>query len=216
MEQYLSLINELLEIKDELYGMNLITPFGGNLSIRCPDDPNKVLITPSSVYKKNLHPDQMLLVDLDGRVLNETKFKASSENPIHLTLLRDRPDLNAVIHTHPPYTTIAAITGIEMQPITSDAVLLNNIPIVEWTTTGTAESGRIISEALSTKGYFVVVRNHGLFVCGPTIQFAAGITIMLEITCKQLVICKLLGGTQKLLSQDTIEVIHELLKKGGS
>ena len=188
MEQYLPIINELLEIKDELYAKGLITPFGGNISVRCPDDPKKVIITPGSVYKKNLRPDQFLCVDLEGNILNESKYKTTSETPIHLTILRDRPDINAVIHTHPVYTTIFAVSGIEFLPLTSDAVILGSLPIVEWTRTGTPESGQVLSQAFSKGGLFAVIRNHGLVVGGPTLQFASGVTTMIEDTCKALVI----------------------------
>jgi L-fuculose-phosphate aldolase len=208
MEQYLPIINELLDIKDELYAKGLITPFGGNISVRCPDDPKKVIITPGSVYKKNLRPDQFLCVDLEGNILNESKYKTTSETPIHLTILRDRLDINAVIHTHPIYTTIFGIIDIEFLPITSDAVILGELPIVEWTRTGTAESGQVLSQAFSKGGLFAVIRNHGLVVGGPTLQFASGITTMIEDTCKALVISKNMGIAPKLLSQEDIDYIH--------
>jgi L-fuculose-phosphate aldolase len=155
-----------------------------------------------------------LLLDLDGNILENSKYKSTSETPIHLTILRNRPDINVVIHTHSPYATVVGLTDLEFQPITSDAVMLGELPIVEWTTTGTAESGKILSEAFSEKKFFVLIRNHGLVVGGPTLEFASGITTMVEDTCKELVLCHQLGLKPRLLPVEKIEIIHGLMKKG--
>ena len=212
LEQYTEVLNELLDIKDELYTKGLITPFGGNISVRCPDDPSKVLVTPGGIYKKFLKPEHFLLLDLQGKILNETKNKPTSETPIHLAILRARPDVNAVVHTHPVHATTLGITDLEFLPITADAVMIGKLPIVEWTETGSQESGQIIADAIGETGSFVLIRNHGLFVCGPSLQFASGITDMIETVCKELVLCKMIGTQPSVLPPEKIAVIHELLK----
>ncbi|BBB49623.1 class II aldolase/adducin family protein [Pelolinea submarina] len=212
MEQYTKILEELLDIKDELYLKGLITPFGGNISVRCPDDPSKALVTPGSVYKKNLKPEHFIQLDLQGNILNETKFKPTSETPIHLAILRARPDVNAVIHTHPVHATTLGVSDLDFLPITADAVIIGNLPIVEWTETGSPKSGQIIADAIGEHGNFVLIRNHGLFVCGPSLQFAAGITDMIETVCKELVLCKMMGVHPRVLPKEKIAVIHELMK----
>jgi len=211
MEQYTKILNELLDIKDELYSKGLITPLGGNISVRCPDDPTKALVTPGSVYKKNLKPEHFLLLDLQGKVLNETKYKPTSETPIHLAFLRARPDVNAVVHTHPVYATAFGVADLEYLPITGDAAMIGKLPIVEWTQTGSAESGEIVAGALSNSNY-VLIRNHGLFVCGPHLQYASGVTDMIEAICKGLVLCKMMGVNPRVLSTEKVALIQEMMK----
>jgi L-ribulose-5-phosphate 4-epimerase len=212
MEAYTELKKEFLEIKDDLYSQGLITPLGGNISIRCPDDANKVLVTPSGIYKKSLKPEQILCLDLQGNVLSDTKYKPTSETPIHLAIMRSRPDVNAVVHTHAVFATAFGVSGLEFQPITADAAMIGQLPIVEWTVTGSKESGEIISKALAGHQNYVLIRNHGLFVCGPNLQYAAGITVMIEAICKGLVLCKMMGVNPKVLAPDKVALIEELLK----
>lgn len=211
MDPYIDIKKEFLEIKDDLYSKGLITPFGGNISVRYPDDPNKALVTPSGVYKKFLTPDQILCIDLQGKMLEDSPYKPTSETPIHLAILRARPDVNAVVHTHPVYATAFGVADLEYLPITGDAAMVRELPIVEWTRTGSAESGEIVAGALSNSNY-VLIRNHGLFVCGPSLQYASGVTDMIEAICKGLVLCKMMGVNPRVLSAEKVALIQEMTK----
>ena len=212
MDPYIDIKKEFLEIKDDLYARGLITPFGGNISVRCPDNPNKALVTPSGVYKKFLTPDQILCIDLQGKMLEDSPYKPTSETPIHLAILRARPDVNAVVHTHPVYATAFGVSGLPFLPITSDAVIVGSLPIVEWTVTGSAESGEIIARALAGQQNYVLIRNHGLFVCGPNLPYAAGFTDMIESVCKEIVLCKMMGVNPRVLPDEKVALIQELKK----
>ena len=209
------LMSELLMFNSELYQKGYITPTGGNISARLTDDPNKVLITPSQIYKKILAPEHMLTIDLDGNVLNDSKYKPSSETPFHTAIYRNRPDVNAVIHTHTINTTILALTNLEFLPITAETAGIGHIPTIDWTS-GTAESGQQVVNALGKNGYFVQIQNHGLVVAGPSLQWAAGITDMIEIQCKILVTCKMMGMAPKVLPKEIVEAIQNAQKKGQS
>ena len=212
MDPYIDIKKEFLEIKDDLYARGLITPFGGNISVRCPDNPNKALVTPSGVYKKFLTPEQILCIDLQGKMLEDSPYKPTSETPIHLAILRARPDVNAVVHTHPVYATAFGVSGLPFLPITSDAVIVGSLPIVEWTVTGSAESGEIIARALAGQQNYVLIRNHGLFVCGPNLPNAAGFTDMIESVCKEIVLCKMMGVNPRVLPDEKVALIQELIK----
>ena len=212
MDPYIDIKKEFLEIKDDLYARGLITPFGGNISVRCPDDPNKALVTPSGVYKKFLTPEQILCIDLQGKMREDSPYKPTSETPIHLAILRARPDVNAVVHTHPVYATAFGVSGLPFLPITSDAVIVGSLPIVEWTVTGSAESGEIIARALAGQQTYVLIRNHGLFVCGPNLPNAAGFTDMIESVCKEIVLCKMMGVNPRVLPDEKVALIQELIK----
>jgi L-fuculose-phosphate aldolase len=201
-----ALVAELLDINLEFYNKEYITPTGGNISARSLDDPEKIVITPSQVYKRRLCPEQMLWLDLQGNNVGESKIKASTETPIHLALYRARPDIRAVIHTHPVYTNIFGLTNLKWLPIDAEAVMLRGMPIIEWTS-GTEESGRMVAEAIGQKGAGCLIRNHGLVVGGPSLTWAAGVTDMIEVVCKMLVTCKMMGMEPQLMAPASIEAI---------
>jgi ribulose-5-phosphate 4-epimerase/fuculose-1-phosphate aldolase len=157
----------------------------------------------------------MLTIDLDGNVLNDSKYKPSSETPFHTAIYRNRPDINAVIHTHTINTTILTLTNLDFLPITAETAGIGRIPTIDWTS-GTAESGQQVVNALGKNGYFVQIQNHGLVVAGPSLQWAAGITDMIEIQCKILVTCKMMGMTPKVLPKEIVEAIQNAQKKGQS
>ena len=166
--------------------------------MRCPDDPNKVLVTPSGIYKKSLKPEQILCIDLHGKMLEESSLRPTSETPIHLAIMRSRPDVNAVVHdsrgVRHRLSVFPASIFSRSRPM---PVMVGKLPIVEWTVTGSTESGEIIAAALAGHQNYVLIRNHGLFVCGASLQYAAGFTDMIESTCKGLVLCKMMGVNPK-------------------
>ncbi len=208
-----ALVAELLDINQEFYNKEYITPTGGNISARSADDPQKIVITPSQVYKRRLCPEQMLWLDLQGNNVGECKIKASTETPIHLAVYHSRPDIQAVIHTHPVYTNIFGLSNLKWLPIDAEAIMLRGMPIVEWTS-GTEESGRMVAEAIGQKGAFVLIRNHGLVVGGPSLTWAAGVTDMIEVVCKMLVTCKMMGVEPQLMAQASIDAILAKSKSG--
>jgi L-fuculose-phosphate aldolase len=213
MDKNDALVAELLDINQDLYNKEYITPTGGNISARSADDPEKIVITPSQVYKRRLCPEQMLWLDMNGNNIGACKIKASTETPIHLAVYRSRPDIQAVVHTHPVYTNIFGLTDIRWLPIDAEAVMLQGIPIIEWTS-GTEESGRLVAQAIGQKGAFVLIRNHGLVVGGPSLSWAAGVTDMIEVVCKMLVTCKMMGVQPQVLAKPFIEAIQAKASKG--
>jgi ribulose-5-phosphate 4-epimerase/fuculose-1-phosphate aldolase len=215
MKNIEKLMNDLLMINSELYQKGYITPTGGNISVRGSDEPEKVVITPSQIYKKDLVVSQLLVVDLNGTVVNDVKIKPSTETPIHLAIYRARPDINAVIHTHTINTTIFCLTGLDFLPITAEAVMLRGIPTINWTS-GTMDAGEQVAGAIGKKGYFVQIQNHGLVVAGPSLHWAAGITDMIETQCKMLVACKMMGITPKALPKEVAAAIISSAEHGGA
>ena len=213
MDKNEALVTELLDINLEFYNKGYITPTGGNLSARSADDPEKIVITPYAVYKRRLCPEHMLWLDMQGNNVGECKLKPSTETPIHLAVYRSRPDIQAVIHTHTIYTNIFGLTNIQWLPISAEAVMLRGMPIIEWTS-GTQESGRLVAEGIGQKGAFVLIRNHGLVVGGPSLSWAAGVTDMIEVVCKMLVTCKMMGVEPQVLPQPLIEAIQAKSKSG--
>ena len=207
MDKYQDLMEELLDINYEFYQKGYITPTGGNISMRCPDEPEKIIITPSHIYKRRLKPEHMLIVDLQGNVLNDRKYKPSSETPFHLGIFRARHDINAVIHTHAIYTTILGMTDTKLIPVNAEIAMINKLPMIDWTS-GTEQTSQAVVQALGKNGYFVIIQNHGLVVAGPTLTWAAEVTDMIEVSCKILVTCRMMGVEPHVISQNTVDLIR--------
>jgi L-ribulose-5-phosphate 4-epimerase len=215
MDKTEALIKDLLDINYELYQKGYITPTGGNISARCPEDPDQIIITPAHLYKRTLTPDKMLIVDLHGKVLNGSKYPPTTEAPFHLAIFRARQDITAVIHTHTINTTIMGLTGLELLPVTAEAAMISRLPVIPWGS-GTEELGQQIVEALGKHGYFVLIQNHGLVVGGPSLQWASGVTDMIEVISRILVTCKMMGIEPKVLPDKVIAAIQESAKIGAS
>jgi L-fuculose-phosphate aldolase len=103
----------ILEIGKRLWQREYIASNDGNISVRCEDD--TILTTPTGVSKGFMTEDMILRVDRDGKVLEgSTHYRPSSEVKMHLQVYREREDIRAVVHAHPPFATAFAVAGIPL------------------------------------------------------------------------------------------------------
>ena len=132
---------EIVEAGRRLYARGFVASNDGNISARL--DESRLITTPKSVSKGFMTPDMMVIVDHAGEKLSGDR-DPSSELPMHLEIYRNRPDVNAVVHAHPPLATGFAVAGIPLtRAVLAEVVTtLGSIPIVEYGTPSTAESPR--------------------------------------------------------------------------
>ncbi|MFZ5754512.1 MAG: class II aldolase/adducin family protein, partial [Bacillota bacterium] len=109
---------ELIHTGKELVDLGLVAATWGNISIRLPKNQG-VLITPSGMDYYNINPEDLVVLDLQGKVL-EGERKPSSEKLLHLTIYRHRPDVQAVVHTHSPYATAYAVVRKPIPALVED------------------------------------------------------------------------------------------------
>ncbi len=127
---------------------------------------NLVLTTPAMRSKGFLAPEDMVLVDLDGRHVAGA-LRATSEVRIHLYIYRERPDVRCVVHAHPPHATAFAVVGRTLpRCVLAEAeVNLGLVPLAPYATTGTWEFARSIAPWVRTHDVFLLA-NHGALCTG--------------------------------------------------
>jgi L-ribulose-5-phosphate 4-epimerase len=200
---------QLVKCMKTLHGRGLITGIGGNASIRM-EGTNEVLITPSALYKGELKPDDIVKIDLEGNVLDGV-FKPSIEWHFHAAIYNRRLDVNAVIHTHSPMTTGLALAGKKIEPITLEsAVMLADVPILEFRYPGTKELGEIVANNIMGHRA-VIMQNHGVIAVGYDLIEALTTIEVLEEISTMTFVASHFGGA-KLIPADQIEMIKKLYK----
>lgn len=182
---------------------------GGNISARSPKT-NEIWITPSGLYKPDLKPEDLVKVDLDGKVL-EGVFKPSIEWPLHVAIYKKRADVNAVVHAHNPVTMGLALAGIKPKPITPEAVtLLGDAPVLKFMYPSTAELGKLVGKEIAGRRA-LILQNHGVVAVGHDLTEAICIVEVLVEVSITILVTNLIGKP-KLLSPRQIELIKKLLR----
>ena len=113
-ERYDEIRKSIVEYSQLMYNERLVSATSGNISMRLPDNPNAFAITPSSENYAKMTPDRIVIMTIDGELLQcPADAKPSSEWHLHAELYRSKKDVNAVVHTHSPYAT--SVNGCEQQ-----------------------------------------------------------------------------------------------------
>jgi autoinducer 2 (AI-2) kinase len=199
---------ELLDVVNELYQFHIITATGGNVSVRCDDNPNECWITPSFIFKGDLRPDLMVRIRMDGERLDADAPKPSSEWPFHTQTLIKKPKAAAVIHAHAPYATILANTGIPFLPVSTEAAFFGELKRIPFIMPGTDELAEMVSDALATESV-VLMENHGIVVTGSSLRRACDTVQIIERTCEVIIGCyQATGKPPKLLPQEAIDILR--------
>jgi L-fuculose-phosphate aldolase len=167
---------QIVEIGRRLYAHNLISANDGNASVRLGDD--RLLITPTGLHKGTLSPEQVLITDLDGQLVRSyhpaaRDLRPSVEILMHLEAYRQRPDVRAVIHAHPPMAIACTLAGVSLaEPVLPEVVYhLKAIPTVAYATPGGPASAAAIRELI--RGYdALLLERHGSLTVGRDLELA--------------------------------------------
>ena len=172
----------------------------GNISLRHDAG---MLITPTSVPYEAMQPEQIVYMGLDGSF--DPAQRPSSEWRFHLDILKARPDVNAVVHTHPPYSTILAIMGLEIPPVHYMIACAggDTIRCAPYATFGTQELSDHAVAALEGR-LACLLEHHGMIAVGPSLSKAMWLAVEVETLARQYHGC-LQIGTPRLLSKEEME-----------
>lgn len=162
---------EFVRIGGLMHAKGYVTATDGNISARL--DADRFLATPSGLSKGFMSPDQMVVIGWDGRPVGASRYgaardlKPSSEILLHLEAYRQRPDIRALVHAHPPIAVALSIAGIPIAPCLLPEVIitLGSIPTTEYATPSSPEGATVIREHIKTHDA-VMLQRHGSVTVG--------------------------------------------------
>ena len=176
----------------ELPKEGLVTMTSGNVSARDADT-NLVVIKPSGISFEALTPQHLVIVDLQGRVVEGT-LAPSVDTPTHLVIYRARADVHAVVHTHSNYATSFAALGQSIPAVLTAIAdeFGGAIPCGPYCQIGEEAIGQAIIDHIGDSPA-ILLQNHGVFTIGPTPAMAVKAAVMCEDVAKTVHLAMLRG-----------------------
>ncbi len=200
-------------LKVELHKLHLMLPAeglvtwtSGNVSARDPET-GLVVIKPSGVMYEDLRPEDHVVLDLEGNVVEGT-LKPSSDTASHLYIYRHRPDVNGIVHTHSPYATAFAALGKPI-PVYLTAIadeFGQAIPCAGFALIGGEEIGKQVVDNIGSCAA-VLLKNHGVFTVGKSARAAVKAAVMVEDVAKTVHLALQLGQPDE-IPQEDVEKLH--------
>lgn len=200
----------------EMDGLGFSPGSTGNISERI--DSSHVAITPSGVPYRDLVPENIVVVDMDGRVV-EGELEPSSDLPVHLAVYRSRPDAVSVLHCHPPFATALACLRLALPPVHYMSASLAPDGIVEvaqYACYGTEELGKNVTAALGNLRSACLLANHGVVCLGDSPGHVLSRAVTLDWLSGVYLRTKMLSlDGPPLLSQSEVTEVAEKLANYG-
>jgi L-fuculose-phosphate aldolase len=198
---------DIVEAGRRMYARGYTASNDGNISVRLGAD--RLLMTPKGVCKGFMSPDMMCITDLDGRKLHGER-DPSSEMLMHLEVYRQRKDVQAVVHAHPPIATGFAVAGIPLDRAVLAEVLttLGSIPIAEYATPSTQELPDAVRKYIKAHDGMLLA-NHGALTVGADVLSAYYKMEIIEHFAHISLIARLLGR-ENLIAREEVLRLQEL------
>ena len=205
---------EVCRLHAELPRHNLVVWTSGNVSGRDPQT-GFVVIKPSGLRYEDLAPENMVVVNLDGKVV-EGKHKPSSDTFAHVYVYRHRPEINGVVHTHSTFATAWAAAG---RPIPAVLTAIADefggpIPVGAYAKIGGDEIGREIIRSIGTSPA-ILMKNHGVFTLGKTPEAAVKAAVMVEDVARTVFYALQLGPLDEIPAEEVARAHRRYLEEYG-
>ncbi len=201
---------EMIRVGRLVWERGYVAATDGNLSVRL--GANRLLVTASGVSKGFLTDEDLIIISLDGEPVSSYRGRdsqPSSEMAMHLEVYRQRPDVNAVVHAHPPLSTAFSIAGVSLARcvIPEVIVTLGGIPTTGYATPGTAEVPGSIKAAIRDYDAMILA-HHGSLTVGDTLWEAYLRLEKVEHTAQITLAAQQLGQVHT-LSPQAVEKLEE-------
>jgi len=205
---------ELVQLHLELPRHNLVAWTSGNVSARDPGT-GFVVIKPSGIRYEDLTPDAMVVVDLDGKVV-EGEYKPSSDTFAHVYVYRHRPDVNGVVHTHSTFATAWAVVGRPIPPVLTAICdeFGGPIPVGAYAKIGGDEIGQEIIRSIGSSPA-ILMKNHGVFTVGKTPEAAVKAAVMVEDVARTVFYAMQLGQPDEIPPEEVARAHRRYLEEYG-
>lgn len=199
-------------IGKRMYDSGFVAANDGNITVKLNE--RELITTPTGVSKGFMTPAMMIKVDLAGNVtMAHADWQPSSELKMHLQVYKDRPDVRAVVHAHPPYATTFAIARMPLnQPLVAEAIVaLGCVPVAGYGTPSTNEIPAAVAPYLKNFDA-VLLANHGALAWGADLITAYHKLESVEFYAKLTFLSRQLGCAQE-LTAGQIEKLYALKKQ---
>jgi|TARA_B100000686_G_scaffold22943_1_gene21138 L-fuculose-phosphate aldolase len=196
---------EICEIGRRVYNKGFAAANDGNISIRVGE--NAVLCSPTMICKGFMEPEDICAVDLDGNQIAGRR-KRTSEVLLHLTIMKNRPDVKAVVHCHPPHATAFAVAGepIPQCVLPEVEVFMGEVPLAPYETPGGQKFADTVIPFLEGTNT-IILASHGTVSFGKDLVDAYWKTEILDSYCRILLLAKQLGNVNYFDERQTRELL---------
>ena len=211
--KYKDEIESMVYVCNEIASKGFVASHGGNISLKVDD--NVILITPTKVPKKYIQFDDIVIIDFEGKVLlSANNHKPTGETPFHLHILKKRPDLNALLHAHPPYITGLAIAHSDLlsRPLLPEPIIeLGPVLTVPYEEPLSQELADAFDKVVLQSNAFLM-QNHGVLL-GSTegIERALDFVEMLEAAAMSIQVAVSLGKIEE-ISVEGLKKLDKVIK----
>lgn len=212
--QYMETREVMCDICHKMWQLGWVAANDGNLSVRLPN--GNFLATPTGISKSFITPEKLVVIDAEGIVLEaENGYRPSSEIKMHLRCYKEREDVGAVLHAHPPTATGYAVAHVPLDRYTmiETVAAIGSIPVTPYGTPSTYEVPDAIAPYLQEHDVLLLA-NHGALTVGADAITAYYRMETLELFAKISLTAHLLGG-EKEISEENIQKLIDLRKYYG-
>jgi L-fuculose-phosphate aldolase len=167
----------------------------GHVSLRLKDDPDLFLMKPAGIGLEEMTDENIITVNIDGNKVGGTAGR-HNEVFIHSEVLRARPDVQAVVHTHAVYAVVFSSLGKPLQAVSNDgAFFANGLPVFSETTELiiTPARGKAVARTLGSYGA-LILRNHGIVTAASSMEEAVWLALKLNQACHAQMLAEMAGG----------------------
>lgn len=214
--RYLTEREQIVAVFKLMEERNLNYGYSGNVSVKVSE--GEYLISPSGARKASMKPEDVLLVNKMGEVL-EGVGRPSVELPLHVAVYESRPDVGAIIHAHPIYATVLGVLRIDLEPVVEELAIYvgGGVKVADYAIFGSRELADNVVKALGDRSA-VIMANHGVLTCGRDVMEAFDVLVCVERAAQIYVLARAAGVPSK-LPREAIEAeaaLYRLRKSRGA